>query len=89
MAEVSGDLPKGRRMSPAMCRKRVRPQVVNTLIATAERFTDQGNAPRMDIGGFDELTTRLKVERFRTSEKWPRLHNGAKSGRKSTFVDAF
>jgi len=40
IAEVSGDAPKGHRMGLATYRKRARPQLVKTLIATVERFTD-------------------------------------------------
>src|SRR5258707_5824166 len=57
IAEVSGDAPKGHRMGFATYRKRARPQLVKTLIATVERFTDSGNAPRTDIGGLDVLAT--------------------------------
>src|SRR5712671_5628005 len=57
-AEVSGDAPNGHRMGPATYRKRARPQLVKTLIATVERFTDSGNAPRTDISGLDALPQR-------------------------------
>src|SRR5260370_38118086 len=57
IAEASGDAPKGHRMGFATSRKRARPQLVKTLIATVERFTDSGNAPRTDIGGLDALAT--------------------------------
>src|SRR6266849_340255 len=57
IAEVSGDAPKGHRVDFATYRNRARPQLVKTLIATVERFTDSGNAPRTDIGGLDVLAT--------------------------------
>src|SRR6266446_2158730 len=69
IAEVRGDAPKGHRAGFATCRKRARPQLVKTLIATVERFTDSGNAPRTDIGGFDvpaTTTTRSKGSEGRT-----------------------
>src|SRR6266403_5948509 len=58
IAEESGDAPKGHRVDFATYRKRARPQLVKTLIATVERFTDSGNAPRTDIGGLDALPQR-------------------------------
>jgi hypothetical protein len=60
IAEVSGDAPKGHRADFATYRKRARPQLVKTLIATVERFTDSGNAPRTDISGFDVLAPQLQ-----------------------------
>src|SRR5258708_30905419 len=57
IVEVSGDAPKRHRMDFATSRKRARPQLVKTLVATVERFTDSGNAPRTDIGGLDALAT--------------------------------
>jgi len=41
-AEVSGDALNGHRMGPATYRKRARPQLVKTLIATVERSRIRG-----------------------------------------------
>src|SRR6266446_2466435 len=60
IAEESGDAPKGHRVDFATYRKRARPQLVKTLIATVERFTDSGNAARTDISGFDVLAPQLQ-----------------------------
>src|SRR6266853_5521876 len=71
IVEVSGDAPKRHRVDFATSRKRARPQLVKTLIATVERFTDSGNAPRTDIGGLDALATttgRLKGSEERTMQ---------------------
>src|SRR5215813_13577509 len=63
IAEVSGDAPEGHRVDFATYRKRARPQLVRTLIATVERFTDSGNVPRTDIPA---------------SMHWPQLQEGRK-----------
>jgi hypothetical protein len=60
ITEVRGDAPKGHRVDFATYRKRARPQLVKTLIATVERFTDSGDAPRTDIGGLDALATTTR-----------------------------
>src|SRR6266850_918717 len=69
IAEVSGDAPNRHRVDFATCRKRARPQLVKTLIATVERFTDSGKCAadgyrrlRCTCHNYDE------VERFRGAD---------------------
>src|SRR5258708_1494156 len=71
IAEVSGDAPKGHPMGCATYRKRARPQLVKTLIATVERFTDSGKCaadgyqrPRCTCHNYRE------VERFPERTVW-------------------
>jgi len=70
IAEVSGDAPKGHRVDFATYRKRARPQLVKTLIATVERFTDSGECaadgyrrPRGTCHNYSE------VERFPRADR--------------------